>query len=76
MPNVDPRSQKCTEILTLMRHLLSAIAIALSQVTSHPHADAYLKYMALYLKGLHDLFPDYEPHPIHHMAMHLHEYLR
>jgi hypothetical protein len=72
----DPRSQRCYKILRVTISLLSAIIIATSRVTSSSRADLYLEYMQAYLEGIQELFPDYKCHPNHHMAMHLHEYLR
>lgn len=72
----DPRSKRCYKILRVTISLLSAIIIATSRVTSSSRADLYLEHMQAYLKGIQELFPDYKCHPNHHMAMHLHEYLR
>ena len=51
-------------------------ALTTSRTTSSAHADAYLQHMQDYLEGLKLLFPDYTFHPNHHMALHLHKYIR
>jgi hypothetical protein len=56
--------------------LISAVIIAASHTTSTAQADAYLKHMTAYLTGVKKLFPEYKFVANHHMAMHLHEYLR
>jgi len=71
----DERSQRCADLLDTTLSLLSAITIASSHVTSPAHADRYLQHIQVYLDGVRRLFPDYEFHPNHHMAIHLYEYL-
>lgn len=72
----DARSQACKGVLDITMSLLSAVVIASSRVTSLHNADMYLQHMTAYLEGLHRLFPEYGFHSNHHMALHLHEYLR
>jgi len=72
----NPRSVRCRKICSITMSLLSAVSIACAQTTSTKHADAYLQHMMAYLEGLKELFPDYKFHPNHHMALHLHEYIR
>ena len=72
----DPRSVRCRKICDVTLSLLSAVSIACSRVTFTKHADAYLQHMQSYLEGLKELFPDYKFRPNHHMALHLHEYIR
>src|SRR5271155_2176212 len=56
--------------------LLSAVIIASSCTTSAANADAYFLNMQAYLNDIKRLFPVYKLRPNHHMALHLHEYLR
>lgn len=72
----DPRSQKCKEILDVTISLISAVVLASSRKTSPSIATAYLIHMKAYMEGIKRLFPQYQFRPNHHMAMHLHEYLR
>lgn len=75
--NVDTvQSQGCEALLGITMSLLSAVVIASSRVTSIHRADMYLQHMTAYLDGLRRVFPEYKFHPNHHMALHLHEYLR
>jgi len=71
----EARSKRCRKILDVTLSLLSAIAIATSRTTSKGHADAYFTHMLAYLNGLKELFPDYNFHANHHMALHLQEYI-
>lgn len=64
------RLRRRRELLQLTMHLLSAIIIASSQITS-----AQMIHMLEYRKQLKTLFPDYKCHPNHHVALHLPEYL-
>jgi hypothetical protein len=63
------------DILNVTLSLLSAVIIASSRVTSRTHAASFHQYMTAYVEGLQCLFPNYKLHSIHHMALHLHEYL-
>lgn len=69
------RLRRRQELLQLTMHLLSAIVIVSSQVTSSRHGNAYMFHMLEYRKQLKTLFPDYQCHPNHHIALHLPEYL-
>lgn len=55
--------------------LVSAVIIATSTFTSPEAADVFLEHMLAYLNGVKTLFPDYNLHPNHHMALHIHEFL-
>jgi len=72
----DERSVRCCRILDVTLSLLSAIAIATSRTTTNDHAEAFHSHLLDYLNGLKELFPDYEFHPNHHMALHLSEYIK
>jgi hypothetical protein len=71
----NARSERCHKILNVTISLLSAVSIASSRSTSRAAAELYLQHMQSYLEGIKALFPEYQFHPNHHMAMHLHEYL-
>ena len=62
-------------LLNLTMSLTSAIIIATSRETSPHHAEAYLQHMLEYRMELRSLFPEYKCHSIHHMALHLDEFL-
>lgn len=72
----DHESVRRREYLDLTITLLSAINIAASRVTSVSNSKEYERLILEYRRGLRRLFPDYEAHPNHHMAVHLGEYLR
>lgn len=72
----DQRTQKCKEILDVTISLISAVVLASSRITSPAIATAYLINMKAYMEGVKKLFPHYRFCPNHHMALHLHEYLR
>jgi hypothetical protein len=72
----DENANKRRKMLDITLSLLSAVAIASSRVTSNAKADLYLQHILSYLSGLKQIFPDYAFRPNHHMALHLHEYLR
>jgi hypothetical protein len=72
----DSESEERKRILDVTMSLISAIIIASSRVTSARNADLYLQHLQAYISGVKALFPDYRFHPNHHMALHLHEYLR
>ena len=72
----DKHSQQCKKLLEVTLSLISAIVIASSQTTSQEKANLYLHHMQNYLKGLHELFPQYRFLPNQHMALHLAEYLQ
>lgn len=55
--------------------LVSAVLVATSRTTSHRHAEVYLHLMTSYVEGLKQHFPDFAPHPNHHLAFHLAEYI-
>ncbi|KAF8874085.1 hypothetical protein BD779DRAFT_1392564, partial [Infundibulicybe gibba] len=69
------RSKRRGEILQLTMSLLSAIAIATSRVTTPENAKNFNIQMTNYRRDLQRLFPTYQAHPNHHMAMHISEYL-
>lgn len=71
----DKRSVECHKIMVATMSLLSAVIVASSRVTSENNADIYFKHMQSYLNDIRKLFPTYQLHPNHHMALHLHEYL-
>jgi len=71
----EHRSARCREILNATIALLSAVIIATSHMVSTVHANAYLQHMLEYLEAMKRLFPEYNFHPNHHMALHIHEYL-
>ena len=70
------RGQRCRKILGMTISLLSAVIIASSRTTSTANADAYFLHIQAYLNDIRHLFPEYKLRPNHHMALHLHEYLR
>ncbi|KAJ7153761.1 hypothetical protein C8R46DRAFT_912426 [Mycena filopes] len=70
----DPLSKQ-REALDLTMHLVSAVILAASRETSTAVATAYHQHMLEYRKGLQTLFPNYECHPNHHMALHITECL-
>ena len=70
------RSQQCKKLLEVTLSLISAVIIASSRTTSQEKASLYLHHMQNYLKGLHELFPQYQFLPNQHMALHLAEYLK
>ncbi|KAF8229093.1 hypothetical protein L208DRAFT_1288357, partial [Tricholoma matsutake] len=72
----DERSKHCHELLDLSMQLLSSVATAISCVTSNPHADEFLRLMSCYCQELQRLFPNYNVHCNHHMAIHIAEFLR
>ena len=72
----DKRSQQCKKLLEVTLSLISAVIIASSRTTSREKADLYLHHMQNYLKGLRELFPQYQFLPNQHMALHLAEYLK
>jgi len=76
---VDEEEKKHKEgrqkILHLTMLLCSAIAIVTSRVVSKRHALEYRNYMVEYRKQLETIFEEYKPHPNHHMAMHVGEFL-
>lgn len=55
--------------------LVSAVLVATSRTTSHRHTEVYLRLMTSYVEGLKQHFPDFAPHPNHHFAFHLGEYI-
>lgn len=63
------------ELLGLTMDLVSAVLLASSRVTSPTNAQACHKFLLSYRQRLATLFPDYECHPNHHMALHLSEHL-
>lgn len=64
------------ELLDLTMNLFSAVCIITSRVTSERLADEFQTHMVKYRAGLQRIFPKYKCHPNHHMAMHLHEFVR
>ena len=72
----DPWSVQCRKICGVTMSLISAVSIACSQTTSTKHAEHYLQHMQSYLDGLKELFPSYKLRPNHHMALHLHKYIK
>lgn len=72
----NERALRCAQILDTTLSLLSAVMIALSDTTTHSHADAMQQHLLDYLRGLKELFPDYRFRPNHHMALHLPEYIK
>ena len=72
---VDPHSERCCQILDITMSLLSAVAIACSQVMPLNHACLYLTNMYSYLNSLKILFPNYSLYLNHHIALHLPDYL-
>jgi len=75
---VDPVNEKESrrrDLMHLTMLLVSAIVIASSRVTSEENAREYLAYMLGYRQALEKLFPNYLCQSIHHMAMHIPEYL-
>lgn len=67
-----PRSR----LLHLSMLLFSAIRVASSRITSDQHAEQYLNYMLSYRAELKSLFPNYDCHVNHHMAIHISDCLR
>ncbi|KAJ7176425.1 hypothetical protein C8R43DRAFT_872807, partial [Mycena crocata] len=59
------------ELLSLTMDLVSAIIVASSRVTSGSNGELCLDLLVNYRRRLSKLFPDYECHPNHHMALHL-----
>ncbi len=72
----DDLSQWRNEILKVTMSLLLAVIVASSRVSSKANADRYLGLVIGYMDGVHRLFPKYNFHPNHHMAVHIHEFLR
>lgn len=76
--NVDPndrRSVRRGELLHLTMLLFSAIAVATSRITSPDNVAEYTKLMLAYRRELTRLFPTYKEHSIHHMALHIGDFL-
>ncbi|KAF8837229.1 hypothetical protein BDN67DRAFT_877041, partial [Paxillus ammoniavirescens] len=46
-----------------------------SHITSHHHAQQYMKYMKAYLTCLQDAFPGLSWRPNHHASLHMNEFL-
>lgn len=70
------RSQVCHEILQATFSLLSAVAIASSRITFATSSEEYLLHMKAYLDKIQKIFPDYNLHPNHHLALHLGEFIQ
>jgi hypothetical protein len=51
--------------------LAMALAWGLSRRTSEYHAEQYQFYMMRYIRGIGDLYPDYNLKPIHHYSLHI-----
>ena len=63
----DEWSVRCNKMLLTTLSLVSAILVASSRTMSHEKADLYLYYMKEYLNGIHNLIPDYQFRPNHHI---------
>ena len=74
--NAGKHSKKHQSLLDLTMSLTSAIIVATSRETSEAHADMYMQHMTAYRQKLKDLFPNYKCHCIHHMAMHIGDFIR
>lgn len=72
----DALSQCQLDLLEMTLHLVSAIIIATSEITSQQHASKYLEHMTAYFNAIKRVFPEFRFHPNHHMALHLSEYLK
>ncbi|KAK0436315.1 uncharacterized protein EV420DRAFT_1652614 [Desarmillaria tabescens] len=72
----DDPSQRRNEILKVTMSLVLAVIVASSRVSSEANVDRYLALIIGYMDGVHRLFPKYNFHPNHHMAVHIHEFLR
>ena len=72
----NPRAMRCREILDITMSLMAAVRIATSYSITEQDIEAYLREMLKYLRGIKSLFPDYQFKPNHHMALHIHEFLR
>ncbi|KAJ7175585.1 hypothetical protein C8R46DRAFT_1160842 [Mycena filopes] len=72
--NSDPLSKQ-RRLLDLTMDLVSSVILAASRETSVAVAEAYHRHMLSYRIGLQNLFPHYECHPNHHMALHITECL-
>ena len=64
-------NDRLRRIVEITLDLAMALAWGLSRRTSTSHAENYLFYMVRYLKGVLELFPDYDLKPIHHYALHI-----
>jgi hypothetical protein len=51
--------------------LAMALAWGLSRRTSERHAERYRFYMRRYLRGIQELYPDYNLKPVHHYSLHI-----
>lgn len=71
----DEQSLQRRELLHLTMLLSSAIAVASSRVTSANNSREFLALIMEYRTELQRIFPDYELHSIHHMAIHIHQFL-
>ena len=72
----NSRSADHKKLLSVTLSLVSAVIIASLQTTSLEKADLYLTHMQKYISGLCKLFPHYNFHPNHHMALHLSECIK
>ncbi|KIJ52198.1 hypothetical protein M422DRAFT_108149, partial [Sphaerobolus stellatus SS14] len=71
LPNTDWRKQILDNTMTL----LEAIYYGSSNTITAERAGMYTVAMQTYLKGLHQLFPEKDLLPNHHMALHIEECL-
>ncbi|KAJ7791415.1 hypothetical protein B0H14DRAFT_2395643, partial [Mycena olivaceomarginata] len=63
------------ELLELTMDLVSAVILAASRTTSPSNAFHCRDMLLAYRNKLSKLFPDYQCHPNHHMAMHIPDFL-
>jgi hypothetical protein len=71
----DEKSVRRGKLLHLTMLLFSAIAVATSRVTSPENAAEYVQLMLSYRQELQTLFPGYKEHSIHHMVLHIGDFL-
>lgn len=71
----DQEGQQRRELLHLTMLLVSAISVSSSRVTSANNSAEFLSLMLDYRQELQRLFPDYQTHSIHHMAIHIADFL-
>lgn len=64
------------DIIEHTMQLVSAVSIACKRVTSERCMKEYLSYITAYISRLNVVFPGLDHNPIHHLAFHIHDFLK